>query len=246
MANGESSDPYTTVVTIGRHKTNDIALPDLLVSKYHALIIWESVFFKNYFWLLDVGSRHGTYLNGTRISAERTPSEKQALNVGDVISVGSTKATIHLLPEEMRIKRYVEEPAPEVNNDNSRVPLRRSRHSSKQAYLEEKRKLKSKWQLTKEERKHREQLTTSYTDRAAIRRETHPDNEPFKSVADFDLQTHEPGTSLTSHLPETNLGFILLQKLGWKKGDSLGRTQEGIKEPVMPATTSRRQGLGFS
>ena len=80
------------------------------------------------------------------------------MKIGDVISIGNAKATIYPLPVEMQVQQYEEPQVNNNNNDNTRVPIRRYRRSSKQAYLEEKRKLKTKWQLTKEEKKHREYL----------------------------------------------------------------------------------------
>ncbi len=63
----------------------DIYISELPVSRDHALITSEnsSVF------IIDQGSREGTYLNGRRIAA------KEKLGPGDVISVGNTTITFH-------------------------------------------------------------------------------------------------------------------------------------------------------
>ena len=54
---------------IGRAPGNDITLanPLCLVSQHHAEIRWEN----NRFWLVDLGSKNGTWLNGFRLEAGR-------------------------------------------------------------------------------------------------------------------------------------------------------------------------------
>lgn len=38
--------------------------------------------------------------------------------------------------------------------------------------------------------------------------------------------------SLYRALRDNNKGFALLQKMGWSEGQSLGKSQKGIKQPV--------------
>ena len=79
-----------TTIRIGRTPDNDIALPDLHVSRHHAELrrnpdgSWE---------LVDVGSHGGTFVNGKRIT--RTPLTEQ-----DTISIGH--ATFRLSDGELR------------------------------------------------------------------------------------------------------------------------------------------------
>ena len=69
-------------VTIGRHAGNDIVLAaDDSVSRLHAVLErlgpgW---------WLRDLASRNGTFVNGTRIA------EGRALQHGDELRIGSTR-----------------------------------------------------------------------------------------------------------------------------------------------------------
>ncbi|PMP78794.1 MAG: DUF2662 domain-containing protein, partial [Chloroflexus aggregans] len=67
----------TTMVSIGRGLDNDIILEDTRVSRKHAQLRYR----QRRFWLTDLGSTNGTFVNGERI-AER------ALRDGDVISLG--------------------------------------------------------------------------------------------------------------------------------------------------------------
>ena len=67
--------------TIGRHPDQTIQILDRVVSKEHALITGSD---KGYF-LQDMGSRNGTYVNGIQITG-RTP-----LNDGDTVTMGSSR-----------------------------------------------------------------------------------------------------------------------------------------------------------
>ena len=54
---------------IGRARGNDITLsnPRRLVSRHHAEIRWQN----GRFWLVDLGSTNGTWLDGRRLETER-------------------------------------------------------------------------------------------------------------------------------------------------------------------------------
>ena len=66
---------------LGRAPTSTIVLTDDKVSRRHALIHAQG---QNEFWLVDLGSSNGTYLNGRRVSL---PSQ---LNDNDQVSVGNS------------------------------------------------------------------------------------------------------------------------------------------------------------
>lgn len=70
----------STGLCIGRHETNDIVLPESLVSRYHALIRLEN---GNYV-LYDRDSTNGTWVNGRRVG-------RHILNSGDRIQIGPTE-----------------------------------------------------------------------------------------------------------------------------------------------------------
>jgi adenylate cyclase len=73
--------PLRAINTIGRHPDQNIQILDRVVSKEHALVTGSE---KGYF-LQDMGSRNGTYVNGVQITG-RTP-----LNDGDTITMGSSR-----------------------------------------------------------------------------------------------------------------------------------------------------------
>lgn len=77
-ANGERL-PLRDTCTIGRGPENSLVLPVEKVSRRHALIHAQN---QTEFWLVDLGSRNGTFRNSTRI---KQPTQLQA---GDKIEVG--------------------------------------------------------------------------------------------------------------------------------------------------------------
>lgn len=81
-ADGTQRDNLLRAInTLGRHPEQSIQILDRVVSKEHALI----TFVDESYWLQDMGSRNGTYVNGVQIKG-RTP-----LGDGDTITVGSTR-----------------------------------------------------------------------------------------------------------------------------------------------------------
>ena len=67
----------STQLTIGRGLNNDVILEDTRVSRHHAQLRYRA----RRFWLSDLGSTNGTYINGE-------PVAEQALRDGDTISLG--------------------------------------------------------------------------------------------------------------------------------------------------------------
>ena len=59
--------PVVDDITIGRSRGNTIVLSDLSVSKNHAII---SYFQDNGFFIRDLSSKHGSFLNGERVGPE--------------------------------------------------------------------------------------------------------------------------------------------------------------------------------
>jgi len=68
------------VVTVGRHPDSDIFLDDITVSRRHAEFRREAA----QYWLHDVGSLNGSYVNGKR-------ADDQRLGNGDEIQIGKFK-----------------------------------------------------------------------------------------------------------------------------------------------------------
>src|SRR5919204_6264171 len=82
---GESFALDSERMTIGRRPDSDIFLDDVTVSRDHALLIRRG----DQWYLDDLGSLNGTYVNRTRI-------ESQSLQEGDEVQIGKYKLTFHV------------------------------------------------------------------------------------------------------------------------------------------------------
>lgn len=67
------------VISLGRSSTNDVQLLDREISRRH----FELVFDNDHFWIRDLGSNNGTFLNGERVNYSQ-------LRSGDTIKAGQT------------------------------------------------------------------------------------------------------------------------------------------------------------
>ena len=73
-------------ITIGRDTDNDVVVDNKLASRHHAMI--QKI--KDAYFIKDVGSTNGTFINGVRI-----PNEKYVkLNLGDKISIGNMSLVV--------------------------------------------------------------------------------------------------------------------------------------------------------
>lgn len=71
-----------TLITMGRGLGNDIILEDSRVSRHHAQLRYR----QRRFWISDLGSTNGTFVNGEPIS-------EKALHDGDLVSLGGLELT---------------------------------------------------------------------------------------------------------------------------------------------------------
>lgn len=72
----------STAIAIGRGLNNDVILEDSRVSRHHAQLRYR----QRRFWITDLGSTNGTFVNGARVS-------ETALRDGDTISLGGLELT---------------------------------------------------------------------------------------------------------------------------------------------------------
>ncbi len=95
------------VITIGRGNDNDIALPDHRISRHHTKIVLRD----HTFFISDLGSANGTFLNSKRI-------KEAELSNGDIISLGYNTAKleyrqqIYKVPEIRKSVEIVREKKP--------------------------------------------------------------------------------------------------------------------------------------
>jgi pSer/pThr/pTyr-binding forkhead associated (FHA) protein len=72
----------STLLTVGRGLNNDIILEDTRVSRHHAQLRYRA----RRFWVADLGSTNGSFVNGERIT-------ERALRSGDTLSLGGLELT---------------------------------------------------------------------------------------------------------------------------------------------------------
>jgi len=70
--------------TLGRTDANELTLPDIKVSRRHALIQKQS---NNELLLVDLGSRNGTFLNGKRVIGATLLRDQDRINIGPYLLV---------------------------------------------------------------------------------------------------------------------------------------------------------------
>jgi len=87
-----------SIATLGRGADNTIRLDDLSVSRRHARIVYR----RAGYWLSDLGSMGGTWVNGTRLAA---PHEIRA---GEVIDIGHCRLTVSYAPAEAKAEANVD------------------------------------------------------------------------------------------------------------------------------------------
>jgi uncharacterized RDD family membrane protein YckC len=79
----------TTILTIGRDPSNDLVLPDAMVSRRHAVIEHRG----GQFFLRDCSSANGSVVNGDRVS-------ERGLRDGDLVAIGSMRLLFREGPAE--------------------------------------------------------------------------------------------------------------------------------------------------
>jgi uncharacterized RDD family membrane protein YckC len=79
----------TTILTIGRDPSNDLVLPDSMVSRRHAVIEQRA----GQFFLRDSSSANGSVVNGDRVS-------ERGLRDGDLVAIGSMRLLFREEPVE--------------------------------------------------------------------------------------------------------------------------------------------------
>jgi uncharacterized RDD family membrane protein YckC len=91
----------TIILTIGRDPSNDLVLPDAMVSRRHAVVEHRA----GQFFLRDCSSANGSVVNGDRVS-------ERGLRDGDLVAIGSTRLLFREdLPEALAGGKVVPHPS---------------------------------------------------------------------------------------------------------------------------------------
>ncbi|XP_019865606.1 angiogenic factor with G patch and FHA domains 1 isoform X2 [Aethina tumida] len=210
--------------TLGREGNHSIIIPDIAISKHHLKFTFDKE--TNQYLVTDLGSRNGTFLNGKRLSPSKQESNPVEIVHGSKLKLGATVFLCHIHVGNQTCGNC------EPGLLQTEVPQRMYEISKKSDMHGELKNLRKKFGVANF---GDFKLGTGYTDRAHKRRNEVGSQNPHEKTE---------VASLNQSISSQNKGFQLLSKMGWKEGESLGKDNGGIKEPVPLLTNQGLAGVG--
>ncbi|XP_030327176.1 angiogenic factor with G patch and FHA domains 1 [Strigops habroptila] len=229
--------------TIGREKDvgHTLEIPEVGVSKFHAEVYFDHDL-QNYV-LVDQGSQNGTVVNGNQILQPKTKCDPYILEHGDEVKIGETVLSFHIHPGSDTCDGC------EPGQVRAHLRLDRKKESSVcPALSKEERELVRRKALKKIREKYGLQ-NTEYEDNKAVKNPKYKDRagkrrETIGSEGTF--QRDDSPASVHIEISNSNKGHKMLEKMGWKKGEGLGKDGGGMKDPIHLQLHKTHAGLGTS
>ncbi|MBN3322739.1 AGGF1 factor, partial [Atractosteus spatula] len=226
--------------TIGREKEMEhtIRIPEMGVSKFHAEVYFD-LDLQSYV-LVDQGSQNGTVINGNRILQPKSKCEPFTLTHGDEIKMGDTVLSFHIHTgnetcdgcEPGQVIAHVSR----NKKEEASVLTKEDKEILRQKELKQ---MKVKYGLKNSEYEGTKALKNSkYKDRAERRRQTVGSEGAF--------QRDDAPASVHVEISDGNKGRKMLEKMGWKKGEGLGKDGSGRKDPIQLQIRKSQAGLGIN
>ncbi|XP_075870362.1 angiogenic factor with G patch and FHA domains 1 isoform X5 [Nelusetta ayraudi] len=226
--------------TVGREKDMDhaIRIPEMGVSKFHAEVYFDQE--QQSYMLVDQGSQNGTVINGNRILQPKTKCEPHALMHGDEVKMGETVLSFHIHSgtdtcdgcEPGQVMAHLSKHRREEKTGSA--PSKEDKEALRQKELKQ---MKAKYGLQSNEYEDGKTLKNSkYKDRAESRRQAVGSEGVF--------QRDDAPASVHQEISEVNKGRKMLEKMGWKKGEGLGKEGTGMKDPIQLKIRKSQSGLG--
>ncbi|XP_054472101.1 angiogenic factor with G patch and FHA domains 1 isoform X1 [Anoplopoma fimbria] len=226
--------------TVGREKDMDhaIRIPEMGVSKFHAEVYFDQE--QQGYMLVDQGSQNGTVINGNRILQPKTKCEPQALMHGDEVKMGETVLSFHIHSgtdtcdgcEPGQVMAHLSKHKREENTGPTLT--KEDKEALRQKELKQ---MKAKYGLQSSEYEEVKAIRNPrYQDRAESRRQTVGSEGVF--------QRDDAPASVHQEISEVNKGRKMLEKMGWKKGEGLGKEGTGMKDPIQLKIRKSQSGLG--
>ncbi|XP_019387756.1 PREDICTED: angiogenic factor with G patch and FHA domains 1 isoform X2 [Crocodylus porosus] len=229
--------------TIGREKEMEhtLQIPEVAVSKFHAEVYFDHEL-QNYV-LVDQGSQNGTVVNGNQILQPKTKCDPYVLEHGDEVKIGETVLSFHIHPgsdtcdgcepgqvrAHLRLDKKKETCTSPVLSKEERELVRRKALK----------KIRVKYGLQNTDYEDDKVVKNpKYKDRAGKRRETVGSEGTF--------QRDDIPASVHVEIGDSNKGRKMLEKMGWKKGEGLGKDGGGMKDPIQLQLHKTHAGLGTS
>ncbi|CAL8337883.1 unnamed protein product [Lota lota] len=227
--------------TIGREKDMDhaIRIAEMGVSKCHAVVYFDQD--QQCYMLVDQGSQNGTVLNGNRILQPKIKCEPCALTHGDEVKMGETVLSFHIHSgtdtcdgcEPGQVMAHLSK----HKREEKPVPIGPIKEEKEILRQKELRQMKAKYGLKSSEYEEAKSLKNPrYQDRAESRRQTVGSDGAF--------QRDDAPASVHVEISDVNKGRKMLEKMGWKRGDGLGKDGKGMKDPIQLKVRKSQSGLG--
>ncbi|KAM8960841.1 angiogenic factor with G patch and FHA domains 1 [Pelodytes ibericus] len=227
--------------TIGREKDlgHTIRIPEVGVSKFHAEVYFDHDL--QSYVLIDQGSQNGTVINGKQILQPKQICEPCILAHGDEVKFGETVLSFHVHPgsetcdgcepgqvrAHLRLNQKEESLAGPILSKEGKELLRRQGL----------RQIRVKYGLQSADYEDNKVVKNpKYKDRAGKRRQTVGSEGTF--------QRQDAPASVHVEIKDTNKGRKMLEKMGWKKGEGLGKTGDGMRDPIQLQLRQKKSGLG--
>ncbi|XP_068033609.1 angiogenic factor with G patch and FHA domains 1 isoform X3 [Anomalospiza imberbis] len=227
--------------TIGREKDvgHTLQIPEVGVSKFHAEVYFDHDL-QNYV-LVDQGSQNGTVVNGNQILQPKTKCDPYILEHGDEVKIGETVLSFHIHPggdtcdgcEPGQVRAHLRL---DKKKESSVCPAlsKEERELVRRKALKQ---IRVKYGLQNTEYEDNKAVKNpKYKDRAGKRRETVGSEGTF--------QRDDISASVHIEISNSNKGHKMLEKMGWKKGEGLGKDGGGMKDPIQLELHQKHAGLG--
>lgn len=215
-------------IYIGRSSSNDICLSDLSVSKVHASI---SYYDGDGFYLKDENSKHGTFFNSKKLKFNDNNTQGNLFRLvdGNIIRFGriicvityKLQQTKTMISNSIQTKNIIQIEQFNTRKEKRKRTPAKNRQMFNKSYKIDINKYDDNGMLINSS------LATKTT------------TIPSQSDINFD----NPERSLDG----MEIGENILQKLGWKKGNKLGKESNlPANEPIQVVQRISRAGLGLN
>ena len=228
--------------TIGRDKKYTFYVPDKDVSKVHAVIKYEEK--EGRYFIKDDRSVNGTFLNDRRLSESKTESKWFPIKHKDFLKLGSTVFVLHVHRGQETCDDcepgQVQALLSAVDSEN--LQAKYASLPKEEIRKKQLRGLKEKYMVSGDGLKQalKPIISGKYKDRANKRRKN-IGSEPIKD--NLQHQRKEK-SSIVKSISTENKGHQMMQKMGWKVGQGLGKESSGIREPINVLVREKNKGLG--
>ncbi|KAG2466902.1 AGGF1 factor, partial [Polypterus senegalus] len=185
---------------------------------------------------------HAIRIPEVGVSKPKTKCDPYALEHGDEIKMGETVLSFHIHPGNDTCDGC--EPGQVIAhlNRHKKEELSGLVHSKEDKEVlrqKELKHIKGKYGLKNSDYDDTKLLKSSvYKDRAEKRRQTVGSEGTF--------QRDDAPASVNIEISDENKGRKMLEKMGWKKGDGLGKDGKGRKDPIQLQIRKAHSGLGAS